>query len=184
MTLQQAQDDATGGFTAYDKTRTRITEPAILTASCWFWSPGQSANQRRGSEERHHAAVQEYLDSLMLDVVDDSCTDSTTATDETGQLVAKFHYRETCGHVYKHLSIQVHGKKSNISALRTRQAVIETAGGHAEEVLQAIACKERISGKPQTRGQMLKIACAAAGLTAPAPLDPASPNPATVHAFA
>lgn len=90
------------------------SEPNILTANCYYWKPGMSADQRRRAESKRQGEVKEWFEKSGL---------VTTRTGDTITAVGSgievdFHYSESCANVYKYLNVWVDGKKSNILGLR------------------------------------------------------------------
>jgi hypothetical protein len=95
-------------------TTTRISEPAILTANTYFWSPASSASSRRGNESRHLREVAEWFEGLGMTVTEHS----GAVEGSVGEITARFSYSESCRNVYRSLSITRGGRRSNITALR------------------------------------------------------------------
>lgn len=75
------------------------SEPNILTANCYYWKPGMSADQRRRAESKRQGEVKEWFEKSGL------------VTTRTGDTIS-------CANVYKYLNVWVDGKKSNILGLR------------------------------------------------------------------
>jgi len=84
---------------------TTIELPAILTANCYFWTPGSSASHRRSNEARRHAEVQAFLDRHAEVLA-------------AAGIVVEFSYSESCNNVYKSLVVYQHGQKKTIRALK------------------------------------------------------------------
>lgn len=97
-----------------EATKTVVTEPAILTASTYFWSSATSASSRRRNEERRQAEVAAFFASLGLNV--HRSGDNVIADNDTLHVV--FNYNESCKNVYKSLTVERNGKRSNITSLR------------------------------------------------------------------
>lgn len=79
--------------------------PSILTANTYYWRPSLTASGRRNNERRHNDTVSAWL------------TANADALASAG-IVVKFDYSESSGHVYKHIAVFRHGKRSNITAVR------------------------------------------------------------------
>lgn len=92
----------------------QVTEPSILTANTFNWSPRGNAGGRRSAEVHYQAVVAEYFKALGLTV----SQSGDTVTGENDTIHARFEYSESCKNVYKSLCIHKNGKKSNITALR------------------------------------------------------------------
>lgn len=94
---------------------TKIQEPKVLTAKCYFWSPGGAASQRRNAEKARLGEVAEFFGEIGMTVTEH--TDGHVIANRDG-VVARFDYSESCHNVYKTLEITRNGKRSNITALR------------------------------------------------------------------
>jgi hypothetical protein len=91
-----------------------LVEPFILSANCYFWKPSSNAAGRRNNEKRRNGEVDTYL--LALGFTD---TGNGYVMEWQGKEISvSFSYEESCHNVYKHLSVCVDGKKSNISTIR------------------------------------------------------------------
>lgn len=97
-----------------------ITEPAILTANCYFWSPASVASCRRANESRRQGEVAAYLTELGLRVTRSG--DDVTATGDG--FTVHFHYSETCSNVYRRLQVTFDGRRSNVTALRKLARIV------------------------------------------------------------
>ena len=93
---------------------TTATEPEILTANTYFWTPNRAAHCRRRAEERQQSTVENYFKALGMD----TRRAGDAVIGEIGEICARFFYRETCGNVYKSLEVTRGGKRSNITTLR------------------------------------------------------------------
>lgn len=91
------------------------TEPDILTANTYYWSPDSNAHGRRRSEERKLASVANYLESIGFTI---QTHDTSKVIAQKGDVEVDFRYSESTKNVYKTLSVHKNGKKSNISAIR------------------------------------------------------------------
>lgn len=96
------------------QTTNQITEPEILTANTYFWSPQSNASGRRWNENRRQNEVDDFLTSLEFEVT----REGDSVVGKKGDLEVHFHYRESCRNVYKSFSVHRGEKKSNITALR------------------------------------------------------------------
>ena len=91
-----------------------VSIPSILTANCYFWNPCSSADGRRRCEEKRQSEVASFFHAAGFAV-----TRNGNSVNASGfGLDIDFHYSETCGNVYKSLSVYRNGKKSNITAIR------------------------------------------------------------------
>lgn len=95
-------------------TQTAISEPEILTANCYFWSPGRTSDDRRRSEKKHLDRVADFFSQIGMEV----SRDGGAVVGEKDGIVARFTYSESCNNVYKHLAVIRKGKNSNITSLR------------------------------------------------------------------
>jgi len=99
--------------------KTQILEPAILTASTFYWKPATSASSRRSNEVKNLNKVEEYLRSLGFETsIEGDYVNGTLVHLTLGNIKVLFHYSESCKNVYKTLSITRDGKNSNIKLLR------------------------------------------------------------------
>ena len=92
-----------------------ITEPKILTAKTFYWSPGSAASQRRNNESRRLSEVEIFLYSLGFDIIKSTNGKIKGIKDEVEVI---FYYSESCKNVYKRFEIYKDGKRSNITTLR------------------------------------------------------------------
>lgn len=82
-----------------------VTIPSILTANCYFWTPGRSAASRRNNETRRNNEVADFLAANAAQLA-------------AAGIVVNFSYSESCHNVYKSCRITRNGKLSNITAVR------------------------------------------------------------------
>lgn len=97
------------------ETINKISEPSILTANTYFWNSGSSASNRRNNEKRKTDEVFSFLKSLGFEDID---SNNTCVHMKKENIEVVFDYSESSKNVYKHLSITVNGKNSNIKSLR------------------------------------------------------------------
>lgn len=93
---------------------TQVSEPEILTAKTYFYSPGRDSGARRRNEEKRRRQVADFFRAIGMQV-------SLEGGDVVGNLeeiCAVFSYSESCHNVYKHLRITRNGTISNITSLR------------------------------------------------------------------
>lgn len=91
-----------------------ISLPEILTANCYFWNSGGSADQRRRNESNRINQVVNFFKQKGFEV-----TQSGHCVNAKGfGLDVCFSYSESCKNVYKTLSVYRNGKKSNVTAIR------------------------------------------------------------------
>ena len=95
---------------------TTIEIPSILTANTFYWSPSNIASGRRRNEEKRQEEVSNFFKALGFEV--QLSSDRVIANLPSKKLEVIFEYSETCGHVYKSLSVYRDGKKSNITAIK------------------------------------------------------------------
>lgn len=91
-----------------------ISEPEILTANTYFWSPSIRSGGRRYNEEQNLDRVADFFSQIGMQV----SRESGAVVGEKDGVVARFSYSESCNHVYKHLAVTRNGKNSNITQLR------------------------------------------------------------------
>lgn len=99
----------------------KISEPAILSANAFYWTPGASASQRRKTEEKKIKEVSFYLEYLGFIITESDCNSMTAIN---GNVEVRFYYHESCQNVYKSLAVFKNGKKSNITTIRKIAATI------------------------------------------------------------
>jgi len=95
-------------------------EPAILSASCYFWKPSPCAKQRHDAESKNLSEVREYFENLGFTVTNDRVghLSATMNHPEYGVVVVGFSYTESATAVYKGLSVTRDGKKVSIRLIR------------------------------------------------------------------
>lgn len=91
-----------------------ITIPSILTANCYFWTPGQRSHERTYNEKRHQNTVAEFFESLGFEV---ERLSGQTMNAKKGCIEVQFYYYESTRNVYKSFTVYRDGKKSNISII-------------------------------------------------------------------
>ena len=82
-----------------------LDAPEIVLESTYFWSPSKNSSGRRYSEKQKATEIynwlstlnQEYDLGLTISINADGSVDAT----KNGSEICYFHYRETCGNVYK-----------------------------------------------------------------------------------
>lgn len=103
---------------------TKLEIPAILTVNTYFWRPGGSASSRRYNEKRHLQAVADFFQALGFDEV----WHTSVVVEGSGHgLHVRFEYSESCKNVYKRLTVEKNGKRSNISAIKKLVKEMENA---------------------------------------------------------
>lgn len=91
-----------------------VSEPTILTANTYFWSPSNNSGGRRHSEEKYRNIVSDFFRQIGMEV---SIVEGKVVGVKD-EIVAVFSYSESCKNIYKTLSVSRNGKASNITALR------------------------------------------------------------------
>ena len=86
------------------------TIPSIISANTYFWKASGSSSQRRSNEERHANTVRDFFTSQGFE-------EKSAGVYVKGDAVAEFSYSESCKNVYKHFSVAIKGKRSNIRGL-------------------------------------------------------------------
>lgn len=101
-----------------------ITIPSILTANCYFWTPGQRSHERIYNEKRHQDTVAEFFESIDFEV--ERLSPQTMNAKKDG-IEVQFHYYESTRNVYKSFTVYRDGKKSNISVIKKIVAQLNAA---------------------------------------------------------
>lgn len=86
------------------------TIPSIISANTYFWKPSGSATGRGSNEEPHTNAARAFF-------TPQGFTETEACVYVKGDAVAEFSHQESCKIVYKHFSVTIKGKRSDIRGL-------------------------------------------------------------------